>query len=71
MRKPLIAGNWKMNGSRNSIAELLGGVSAGLAVLDEKIDVVVCPPFAYLAQVVNAVNESRIQVGGQDRKSVV
>ncbi|HCF74033.1 MAG TPA: triose-phosphate isomerase, partial [Gammaproteobacteria bacterium] len=39
MRKPLIAGNWKMNGSRNSIAELLGGVSAGLAVLDEKIDV--------------------------------
>ncbi len=69
MRKPLIAGNWKMNGSRNSIAELLGGVSAGLAVLDEKIDVVVCPPFAYLAQVVNAVNESRIQVGGQNLSS--
>ena len=58
-----------MNGSRDSVAALVSGVSAGLARLDEKIDVVVCPPFVYLAQVVSSVNESRIQVGAQNLAS--
>ena len=58
-----------MNGSRDSVAALVSGVSAGLARLDEKIDVVVCPPFVYLAQVVSSVNGSRIQVGAQNLAS--
>jgi triosephosphate isomerase len=48
MRKPLVIGNWKMNGSRRSVGQLLDGISeaAGFAV-----EIAVCPPFVYLAEV--------------------
>ena len=50
MIKPLVAGNWKMNGSRESIRELLDGILAGHDAV-EKAEVAVCAPFVYLAQV--------------------
>ena len=49
MRKTLVAGNWKMNGSRSSIEELMTGVIGGAAAANA--DMLVCPPYVYLEQV--------------------
>ena len=51
-RKPLIAGNWKMNGLTAEAADLAGGIAAWVAANGKsKADVVVCPPFTLLADV--------------------
>jgi triosephosphate isomerase (TIM) len=42
-RRPLIAGNWKMNGLRGSL-EALGRIVAGAKPLCDKVDFMVCPP---------------------------
>ena len=61
MRRPLVAGNWKMHGSRASIA----------ALLDELVKAnppgcAVCPPFPFLAQVAERLRGSRIAWGAQN-----
>ena len=43
MRQPLIAGNWKMNGTKASVERLLAGVDAGAAGIRAS-EQVVCPP---------------------------
>ncbi|MCF6282502.1 MAG: triose-phosphate isomerase [Candidatus Polarisedimenticolaceae bacterium] len=65
MRKPLVAGNWKMNGSRSSVAKLLEGIKSGS---DEfgAIEVVVCPPYPYISQVESLLDGSPVSWGGQD-----
>lgn len=62
MRKPLVIGNWKMNGSRRSVNRLLDGI-AGVANLD--IEVAVCPPFVYLAEVAARVSSTGIRLAAQ------
>ena len=49
-RKKIVAGNWKMNGSALANAELLSSIKAAKQSLGE-VEVVVFPPFPYLAQV--------------------
>ena len=67
MRKPFIAGNWKMNTDGHSGPELIKALGAGLRQLDiDKVDVAVMPPFVYLAQIVAAAKALRIAVGAQD-----
>jgi triosephosphate isomerase len=61
MRKKLVAGNWKMNGSLAENARLLDEIKAGLA----GIDAVVCVPFPYLAQAQGALTGSSIAWGAQ------
>ncbi len=65
MRKPLVVGNWKMNGSRLSVSELLAGIANGPAELNA-IEVVVCPPYPYIPQVESLLKESQISWGGQN-----
>ncbi len=65
MRQPLVAGNWKMNGSRDSIAELLNGLKAGIGQVTTA-EVAVCAPAIYLADVQAALDGSTIAWGGQD-----
>ncbi|MBC7905436.1 MAG: triose-phosphate isomerase [Rhodospirillaceae bacterium] len=66
-RKPLIAGNWKMNGLKADGLALAKGVAAklkgepGLAC-----ELLVCPPFTLIAAVADAVAGSGVAVGGQD-----
>ena len=55
-----------MNGSRDSIAALLSEMTPGLPILSGKIDIVLCPPFVYLEQVVNAMSGWDAQIGGQN-----
>jgi len=67
MRKPFVAGNWKMNGDSQSSVALAKGVVAGSsAVAGEKVSVAVIPPFVYLQAVARAVSSSAVAVGAQD-----
>lgn len=65
MRQPLIAGNWKMNGTRASASALAQAVKAGAAKLPG-VDVAVCPPFVFLAEVRSVLVGSTVKLGGQD-----
>ncbi len=62
MRRSLVAGNWKMNGTRASVEELL----AGLVAASSSGDIVVCPTAAHLGQAVERCAGSAIEVGAQD-----
>ncbi|HHH38493.1 MAG TPA: triose-phosphate isomerase [Sedimenticola sp.] len=65
MRQPLVAGNWKMNGSRESIRVLLDGIKSGIGEV-EKAAVVVCAPYVYLADVQAQLEGTPIGWGAQD-----
>ena len=64
MRQVLVAGNWKMNGSRESIKGLLDGIKAGMG--DVKAQVAVCAPYVYLADVQTQLAGTSIGYGAQD-----
>lgn len=65
MRKPLVAGNWKMHGSREQTAALIGDIIQGL---DDHVscEIAVCPPFVYLADAARELRGSGIALGAQD-----
>src|SRR5215470_15090859 len=63
-RRPLIAGNWKMNGLKASEREL-AGIVAGAAGLRQKIDLMVCPPATLIMRFVEAAGGA-VTIGGQD-----
>ncbi len=64
MRKPIIAGNWKMNKTPAEAKELINALKP--LVADAEADVVVCPPFVCLAAAVEAAAGSNIKVGAQN-----
>jgi triosephosphate isomerase len=64
MRRKLIAGNWKMNGSLAANAALLEGIKA--AIGEPACDVAVCVPAPYLAQCGALLSGSAVALGGQD-----
>jgi len=65
MRQPLVAGNWKMNGTRASAAELVGGLKAGLAS-GVNAEVLVCPPAILIGDVAGYLEGSVVRLGAQD-----
>ena len=65
--RPLIAGNWKMNGSRAQAEALIADLKARRAAQpDLAADLLVCPPAPYLMQAAKLAEDSGIMVGGQD-----
>ena len=64
MRRPLVAGNWKMHGTRASIATLVAELSAQAMPAD--VDVAVFPGLIHLQTVLAALAERAIVVGSQD-----
>jgi triosephosphate isomerase len=64
-RRPLIAGNWKMNGLVASGAELQAIIAAS-APLAAKVDLLICPPATLLAAFASRARGSVVAVGGQD-----
>ena len=67
MRKPFVAGNWKMNTDKHSSAELASGIAEkSRDAAGNGVDVAVFPPFVYLQNVVSALSNSSIAVGAQD-----
>ena len=65
MRRPFIAGNWKMNLSRADSQVLAQELAKELAAGVE-CDVAICPPFVYLETVRTALGASSISLGAQD-----
>ncbi|QYZ66923.1 MAG: triosephosphate isomerase [Gammaproteobacteria bacterium (ex Lamellibrachia satsuma)] len=65
MRRPLVAGNWKMNGSIESVRELLEGLRAGAGEV-KNAEMAVCPPAVFIPQVQEQLSGSVIAWGGQD-----
>jgi len=64
-RRPLVAGNWKMNGSRATSAALLSALKQGVTGR-EPAEVAVCPPYLYIPLVAEVLAGSSIAWGGQD-----
>ena len=65
MRRSLVVGNWKMNGSREKSRVLLNEILAGLGQ-DSKSEVGVCPPFVHLPDVADALQGSSVLLGSQN-----
>jgi triosephosphate isomerase len=64
-RQYLVAGNWKMNGSLESNRKLIEGVLGGLGQC-AGVEVLVCPPSPYLAQVRELAEGTRVRLGAQN-----
>jgi triosephosphate isomerase len=64
MRRPLIAGNWKMHGSRAENAELIEALLLGVPG-QTPVDIAVCPPFVYLWETSRLLKSSSIALGAQ------
>lgn len=64
MRKPLVVGNWKMNGSRSSSIELAKAIASGLR--GTFVECGVCPPNVFLLDVATVVADSKVGLGAQN-----
>ncbi len=64
--RPLVAGNWKMNGLKASLGELAGMAARYDAALKGKIDLLICPPFTTAGLAAQAASGTGIAIGGQD-----
>ena len=65
MRQPLVAGNWKMNGSIGSVTALVEGIKAGIDSVTTA-EMAVCPPYVYIPQVATMLAGTAISLGAQD-----
>jgi triosephosphate isomerase len=65
MRKPVIAGNWKLNNAERESVELVTALKTNLADVDT-VDIVVCPVFTVLAVVHDVLSESNVALGAQN-----
>jgi len=64
MRKPIIAGNWKMHKTINEALELVNQIKNEVSETD--VEVVVCCPFTMLSEVKNALEGSNLKLGAQN-----
>jgi triosephosphate isomerase len=64
MRKPLVAGNWKMHGSRADNAALVRSLLDRLSA-QGAAEVLVCPPFVYLLETSRLLKDSEVALGAQ------
>ena len=65
MRKPIIAGNWKLYKTSKEAIELVTLLKRDLCDVDT-VDIVVCPVFTALSDVSDTLTESNIRVGAQN-----
>lgn len=63
-RQPLIAGNWKLNGSRQSVVDLATAISAGCGHLTAQV--LVCPTSLHINDVLGVVGNSAVHLGAQN-----
>ena len=67
-RKPVVAGNWKMNNTAAEASELAGDIKRGMANV-KGVDVVICPPFTALSTVGAVISGTNIGLGAQNMHS--
>lgn len=66
MRRFLVAGNWKMNTDQASGTSLAAALAAAAPDAHDGAEVLVCPPYPYLAAIAAATGDSAVQLGAQD-----
>jgi triosephosphate isomerase len=66
IRRPLVAGNWKMKGLKASLDEIDGFVARAEAAGWPAADIAICPPATLVGAAVQRVGRSPVTVGGQD-----
>ena len=64
MRAKLVAGNWKMHGSRAGNAPLIEAILGAPSLPD--VQCVICPPFVYLAEIARMLRDEAVKLGAQD-----
>jgi triosephosphate isomerase len=64
MRKSLVVGNWKMNGTLASAEALALGVAAGLS--SSSADVAVCVPYVFLPKLHEILKDTKLALGAQN-----
>jgi triosephosphate isomerase (TIM) len=64
--RPLVAGNWKMNGTRESLGEIKSMAEGVMGPLSEKIDALICPPATLLYVATALCTDSPLMIGAQD-----
>lgn len=65
MRRPLVCGNWKLNGSIGKTGQLVDALSRGVADIDG-VDIAVCPVFVHLPLACERAAGTALAVGVQD-----
>jgi triosephosphate isomerase len=65
MRSRIVAGNWKMNTTRETARQLASGIVKEMGT-EDRVAVVVCPPFPYLATVGEVLQGSKVALGAQN-----
>jgi triosephosphate isomerase len=69
--RPLVAGNWKMNGTRENLAEIKA-IAEGLGPeLADAIDALICPPATLLYVATAVADETPLSIGAQDCHTTV
>ena len=63
--RPLVAGNWKMNGTRSSLDEIKA-MAAGVDALTCNISTLICPPVTLLYVATALATDSKLEIGAQD-----
>tara|TARA_R110002095_G_scaffold206728_1_gene191015 strand:+ start:7 stop:780 length:774 start_codon:yes stop_codon:yes gene_type:complete len=66
MRRFLVAGNWKMNTTKDSGSQLAQALVAEVPQENSAVEVLVCPPFPYLTTIGTIVNGTGIGIGAQN-----
>jgi len=65
-RRALIAGNWKMNGQRRSVAELEAMIRSSGGETPDGAELLVCPPATLIAAFADLARGTRVAIGAQD-----
>ncbi|HIB27745.1 MAG TPA: triose-phosphate isomerase [Candidatus Thioglobus sp.] len=64
MRQVIVAGNWKMNASKETVNTLVMGILSGMSEVEAKV--IVCAPSPYMSQVEALITHSQLNLGAQD-----
>lgn len=65
MRKPFVAGNWKMYKTAAGAAELAAAIVQGIGA-EDRVSIALCPPFPFLSRVAEVLRGSRVALGAQN-----
>lgn len=65
MRRPFVAGNWKLNGSIDSTRSLIAEILGGLAAVAD-VEVALCPPYLYIPEAAALLLRSAVALGSQN-----
>ena len=64
--RPLVAGNWKMNGTRASLDQIKAMAEGVKGALSEKVETLICPPATLLYVATALCDDSPLMIGAQD-----